>query len=595
VDEADNLSETTAATDGQDAGVPAEPHAVPTASANGHPDASTRQPASAEPCGMLAAGDHAGAFRIERVLRASPEEALYLGAESGAADEREPGAAPAVPVLLQERPAGGFSELAPVIALALRHPRILNPRRLFTHDGHDLLVSDVLVTADRSLPPSVAQGGRLDPTATLIAGTGLADALGYLHRNGVVHLHVSPDAILVHEGRAYLAGMEGARRIAGELAELATLFARDANFLARTLGILAGLSPDAADDRELAQQVLREIAQHGEANLFTSVDEVAAACASALQTGPAPELQAEASHVRLAYAIGSATTVGCVRSENQDACACASFDVHDDVAGDMPLHILLVADGMGGEARGEIASRIAARTVTAELARGYAFPTLIRQVDVATDEDSVGHLGGGALRRAMAQAVAEANRRIRVLAGILGQTTGTTLSVVAVHGSQAVLAHLGDSRIYLLRGDSLMQLTEDHSVLARLQAIDHPLLSDPEVYVPRNMLYRSLGQEDETSPDLLEFSLSEGDRLLICSDGLWDELDDQTLADTLAAATDPRVCAETLVAMANAAGGHDNSTAVVVFVAAHADVMPPASASDEADGVSPDEPAPEEQ
>ncbi|MGZ3639672.1 MAG: PP2C family protein-serine/threonine phosphatase, partial [Ktedonobacterales bacterium] len=133
-------------------------------------------------------------------------------------------------------------------------------------------------------------------------------------------------------------------------------------------------------------------------------------------------------------------------------------------------------------------------------------------------------------------------------------------------GSHAALAHLGDSRAYLLRGDLLAQLTEDHSVLARLQAIDHPLLSDPDVFVPRNMLYRSLGQEDDPNPDLVGLTLAVGDRVLICSDGLWDEIEPDALAQTLATAATPQQCAEQLVALANATGGHDNSTALVVFV-----------------------------
>jgi serine/threonine protein phosphatase PrpC len=113
----------------------------------------------------------------------------------------------------------------------------------------------------------------------------------------------------------------------------------------------------------------------------------------------------------------------------------------------------------------------------------------------------------------------------------------------------------------------MTQLTEDHTLLARLQAMDHPILSDDTMFVARNFLYRSLGQE-QSPPDLLEFTLAPGDRLMICSDGLWDEVDDVTIARTLAAGNDPARCAERLVAAANAAGGHDNSTALVLFVEA---------------------------
>jgi PPM family protein phosphatase len=136
----------------------------------------------------------------------------------------------------------------------------------------------------------------------------------------------------------------------------------------------------------------------------------------------------------------------------------------------------------------------------------------------------------------------------------------------------------------------MVQLTEDHSVLARLQSVDHPLLSDPDIFVPRSMLYRSLGQEDEIGADTLDFTIAPGDRLLLCSDGLWDEVDSQEIAQALAGAIEPSACAERLVALANAAGGHDNSTAVVVFVRAsmpdEAERIPEAGEDGEAGAVS---------
>jgi len=233
--------------------------------------------------------------------------------------------------------------------------------------------------------------------------------------------------------------------------------------------------------------------------------------------------------------------------------------------------VFLVADGMGGEARGELASRIAARMVVSEIIKHFALPVVtLPALQAVEEEAATSPIGAPEARvgRALCRAVDAANRQIRVLARQLGQTTGTTMTAVAICGARAGLAHVGDSRAYLMRAGSLVQLTEDHSVLARLQAIDHPLLSDPDIFVPRSMLYRSLGQEDETNVDTLDFTLSDGDRLLLCSDGLWDEVEPAALDETLAQAEDPRACAEQLIALANESGGHDNSTAVVVFVRA---------------------------
>jgi len=258
------------------------------------------------------------------------------------------------------------------------------------------------------------------------------------------------------------------------------------------------------------------------------------------------------------------------RSNNEDAWGgWVRADAGLGTAGSLAL--FLVADGMGGEARGELASRIAARLVTAELMRQFAVPSIaLPALAVTTDEADLAlqRPEDSAITQGLARAATVANYQVRELARQLGQATGTTLTAIAICGTHAALAHLGDSRAYLLRGGLLHKLTEDHSVLARLQAIDHPLLSDPNVFVPRSMLYRSLGQEDEAHVDMIEFRLAEGDRFLICSDGLWDEIDQETLEQTFVTAADPLECARQLVGHANAAGGHDNSTAVVVFVRA---------------------------
>ena len=569
----ENPGQTSSAEVSASSATPLEQPATETAPVNG-------QNGAAAP---LTAGAAIGDYTILRLLRTDPHETVYLAEErgdAGAVGEQDAAngadAAPLPPrrVRIVERTLGAFAAIAAIVRAALHHPRLLVPRELFEQDGRAYLVIESLLAPDGTEPVSVADGARLDAAQALAAGAGLADALSYLHRNGVAHLHVSPDVVLVLNGRAYLDGVETAERIADGVTDMAALFARDANFLARSLGILAGVAEEPHPQESPAEGLLRQIAALGAAGSFAGPDEVAGICASGLQTSPSLSPVSRESQARLCFLYGSATTVGRVRTENQDACASVVFDVFDDVSSDMPLCLFLVADGMGGEARGEMASRIAARAVTAEIARQFAFPALIRPVDIATGEDSgirAAGLGSQGMRRALQQAVEEANRRVRLLASYLGQTTGTTLTAIATQGGKAALAHLGDSRAYLLRGDTMATLTEDHSVLARLQAIDHPLLSDPDVFVPRNMLYRSLGQEDDPNPDMMDFTLADGDRILICSDGLWDELDDQTLAETLAAAADPHDCAARLVAMANDAGGNDNSTAVVVFVQEAAD------------------------
>jgi protein phosphatase len=350
----------------------------------------------------------------------------------------------------------------------------------------------------------------------------------------------------------------------------ASLFARDANFLARTLGVLAGVVEEAPKRADPTIAALGAIVAHGAANEYRSPEEVGTACAAALPRTELSLPEAPAAAGRLAFVAASATSVGRVRSENQDAAAVAVFDVTDDVSsghvGPLPAALLLVADGMGGEERGELASRIAARVVSSEFIQGLLRPSTQTAVDAALFGQSSADAVLPSVMEVLSHAANNANDLVRRLALNLGKATGTTLTAIGITGGRAALAHVGDSRAYLLRAGELTQLSEDHTLLARLQSMNHPLLQDPAFAVPRNYLYRSLGQEEDSEPDMVEFSVSPGDRILLCSDGLWDEVDPETLHSLLSSGETPPQCAQALVAAADAVGGHDNSTAVVAFV-----------------------------
>jgi serine/threonine protein phosphatase PrpC len=259
-----------------------------------------------------------------------------------------------------------------------------------------------------------------------------------------------------------------------------------------------------------------------------------------------------------------------VRTENQDAAGLAVFDVLDDVSatqvGPLPVAVFLVADGMGGEERGELASRIAARTVISEIVPQLLTPAAQRAVDAALVGQSSADAVLPSVTESLRHAAEAASELVRQLTLTLGKATGTTLTAVALTGTRAALVHVGDSRAYLLRAGQLTQLSEDHTLLARLQAMNHPLLQDPAFAIPRNYLYRSLGQEEPFDLDMSEFSVSPGDRILLCSDGLWDEVTGEALQVILSSGSTAQECAQALVAAADAAGGNDNSTAVVAFV-----------------------------
>jgi PPM family protein phosphatase len=510
----------------------------------------------------FAPGALVGSCRIISILRDTPGRRLALATTPIESDAL---------YFVAEVPSDRATTISRLIDLQLRHPRLIAPRELISQGDTRFVVSEGSTVGSVALCDPAAGALPLLPEEALRAGAGLADTLSYLHRNGVAHQRVAPETILFASGRAYLERLDDATLLEDNVSEAPRFVARDANMLATTLAQLARVSQTPAPNESLAIRTLREVAAHGAEEGYSSPEEVAAACGSALQAPPhsLPTPPPETVGVPLHLEAGTATSVGLVRSENQDAVVSLVLDAHDDAArGDAPIGVFLVADGMGGEAHGELASRIAARILPSQLLSQLILP-LFAKPALAFDKPITGEnmLSIASVADMLDRAVTSANQHVREMAHAFGQDTGSTLTVVVCAGPQAALAHLGDSRLYLLRDGILVRLTEDHTLLARLEAMDHPILEDPTFYVPRNFLYRSLGQE-QAPPDLRPFTLAPEDRFVICSDGLWDELDDEAIKSTLATADDPEVCARRLVEMANEAGGHDNSTAVVVFARA---------------------------
>lgn len=211
--------------------------------------------------------------------------------------------------------------------------------------------------------------------------------------------------------------------------------------------------------------------------------------------------------------------------------------------------LLLLADGMGGYNAGEVASGIAVDTVAR-----FAF-----------DEPAAGR-GDDPLEQ-LAQAVCAANAAILAAAArrpeCLGM--GTTLSVAWVSGSRLFHAHVGDSRIYLLRAGRLARLTRDHSVG---QAMADAGIQDPTDGLRaslRGVLTRALGVEAAVDPDFGEVALEPGDRVLLCSDGISDVVPEAVIAAHLGSDAGADALVRALVEEALRAGGADNATAVVAL------------------------------
>jgi len=231
------------------------------------------------------------------------------------------------------------------------------------------------------------------------------------------------------------------------------------------------------------------------------------------------------------------------RSNNQDAHAAVPADSPERLRG--RGHLFLVADGMGAHAAGELASKIASERVPLYYLR-------------QNDSDPV-----EALRSAVEQANQDIHQRGRQNPEF--HNMGTTVSSLAILSEGAIIAHVGDSRIYRVRDQKLEQLTFDHSLLWEMQASGQVKPgSQASGSIPKNIITRSLGPSSHVLVDIEgPFEVRSGDRFLLCSDGLTGQLRDEEIGPLLGILR-PDLAARLLVDLANLRGGPDNITAIVI-------------------------------
>ena len=236
--------------------------------------------------------------------------------------------------------------------------------------------------------------------------------------------------------------------------------------------------------------------------------------------------------------VGALTDTGRVRTINQDA-----YLVLED------LGLYVVADGMGGHQGGEVASQLAIEALRAAY------------VEQAAD--------------ALADAIAEANERIYEAGSADPNLAGMGTTVVAAvvldgeegdEGNQLLVANVGDSRAYLFRDGDLTQLTEDHSMVADLLREGRISEEEAEVHPQRNIVTRVLGVYDQVDIDFWPVDAVAGDRVVLCSDGLINEVTDDQITSVLRRLADPQEAAAELVRRANEGGGRDNITVVLLDV-----------------------------
>jgi len=250
-----------------------------------------------------------------------------------------------------------------------------------------------------------------------------------------------------------------------------------------------------------------------------------------------------------ALEIASATHTGMVRAHNEDS-----------IGNDSSIGLAVLADGMGGYNAGEVASGIAVALITKETRE-----TLAQVRPYELDQRT----GKPIAVRLLANIIARANGSIFQAANSQPQYAGmgTTLVVALLADNHINVAHVGDSRLYRLRGDELAQLTRDHSLLQ--EQIDSGMITKEMARRSqnKNLVTRAVGIEPEVAADINTFEVQEGDTYLLCSDGLCDMVDDEDILLTLTSLnSNLPLAANQLVQMANDNGGRDNISVILIRI-----------------------------
>jgi len=239
--------------------------------------------------------------------------------------------------------------------------------------------------------------------------------------------------------------------------------------------------------------------------------------------------------------VAAMTDVGLSRSLNEDSWSWVQLG--DDT------HLCVVADGMGGHEAGEVASSLAVETICREAREMF---------------EDIDDIHPDKLEELLVHSFQEANNTVKGLAEERHNDMGTTMVAMLISGSTGVVANVGDSRAYRLRGDGLEQISKDHSLVARMVEQNRLSAEEARTHPHSNILLRTVGTERNVEIDAFQVDLEAGDRLLLCSDGLWGEVEDSDIQTILTHYEDPRTCARELVRAAHHGGGKDNITILLV-------------------------------
>lgn len=437
-------------------------------------------------------------------------------------------------LVLWEADSDQFQKIQPVIDLHMVHPYIHPPVAAFQQELLGGIRYCLVAPYSQNLP------SQADITQALDWGIQLSKALEYMHAKGIVlgtELNQSniglSDGIVVWRNfsTARVLTMLTDREKTNNIRLLA--LAMYSWMTGKTTYSLDSYLPHSLND--LFQKALV-----GEG--FTSAEEFEQQLTTIKSTGPV--------RLNLDYQLGRRTNPGKVRSNNEDSMLTIELSkMNEGII--QPICLVAVADGMGGHASGEMASCL----VIDAIAQIGAFE-LVSLQNPAFEEY------GDWVKRA----IHAANQEVFEARQTAGNDMGSTIVLGLIIGNLAYLGHMGDSRIYLLREGDIKQLTTDHSLVQHLISTGKISRDEARFHPQRNVIYRSLGEDSEFEADYIVQQLFPGDRLLFCSDGLTNMLEDQKIQQITSEAASSQVACDRLIEEANLAGGEDNISVVLVEI-----------------------------
>ncbi|MFZ0245750.1 MAG: Stp1/IreP family PP2C-type Ser/Thr phosphatase [Candidatus Binatus sp.] len=454
-----------------------------------------------------------------------------------------------------------------VLALSqtINHPAFQRATEGFAENGRVYLVY-----ADEELKGLRRGSGKMTETEAIAAAIQVCQAISFVHRRALRLNDICPESVAVApDGRLKLTGLDyvsNDNELQGEpifndgytapeiyrgkkVDKRADIFSAGAILYTWLTGARipseswreeAGpvqFYPPHVVTPRLENAIRRAIA-FGPADRWPTIDEFKA------------ELIALGGTFRLRAA--AMTDVGRVREHNEDAVLAVEY-TRESLVDPAQSHLYVVADGMGGAEAGEIAAAIAVQTI-----RSYIETRL---------EGARGEVSNGA--ELLTSALEEANSRIieYVASHPESRGTGSTGVCALLAPPDAAVAWVGDSRGYLMEGATLRQVTKDHSLVQRLIEIGQITAEEAHTHEHKNVITRSLGarQSGPAGAEAVSLKLKRGDKLMLCSDGLTAHVDDRQIHDILGRNPDPFDAARELIVAANAGGGTDNISVIVVY------------------------------